>query len=66
MDKPNIQLSGEDGNAFVIISRGLTAIKKWNREHPDNQIDEDEFQHEAMSGDYDHVLQVAMEYFNVS
>ena len=55
---PNIKvkLSGEDGNAFSIIGRVLKAMKK-------AKVSEEErtqFKKEAMSGDYDNLLQVVM------
>jgi hypothetical protein len=69
MDKPNIQLSGEDGNAFSMISKASRLIKLWNKDNQDRKevlIDKQEFEKEAMSGDYDHVIQTIMKYFNVS
>ena len=53
-----VQLSGEDGNAFAIISRVLMAMK--HAEVPAETIKQ--FSDEAMSGDYDHVLQTCMKY----
>ena len=55
---PNIdvQLSGEDGNAFVIIGRVSSALR---RADISNDIIE-AFREEAMLGDYDGVLQTAM------
>lgn len=47
-----VQLSGEDGNAFFIIGRVSKALRH-------DGVDADEikaFQREAMSGDYAHVL----------
>lgn len=52
-----VQLTGEDGNAFFIIGRVSAALKAAG--HRDVVP---EFQKEAMSGDYDHVLQTCMEY----
>ncbi len=64
MDKPELELSNQDGNAFMLISRALRELKKWNRDNPDNQIDVDVFEEEATSGDYDHVIQTIMKTFN--
>lgn len=63
MRYPNItvKLVGEDGNAFSIISKIKYALRK-------NKISEEEqseFMKESMSGDYDHVLQTAMNWVNV-
>lgn len=65
-EKPEFQMSGEDGNAFTIIGRAKNTITKWNRENPDKLIDIDEFQREAMSGDYDKIIQTCMKYFEVN
>ena len=60
---PNIevQLSGEDGNAFAIMGTVSKALRK-------NNISEDlivEFRAEAMSGDYDNLLQTCMRWVTV-
>jgi hypothetical protein len=57
-----VQLSGEDGNAMLIIGRVRRALKKANV--PDNEVEQ--FSTEAMSGDYDNVLQTAMKWVDVS
>ena len=61
LDKPRLKLSGEDGNAFSIIGRARRAAKKagWTEEKITA------FQDDAMSGDYNHVLQTCMKYFEV-
>ena len=61
---PNVKvnLSDEDGNAFSIIARVRRALLKAGV-RPD-QIEE--FCTEAMSGDYDHLLQTAMKWVDVS
>jgi hypothetical protein len=51
-----VPLVGEDGNAFFIIGRVQRALKHGGV--PASEIEE--FQNEAMSGDYDHLLQTAM------
>jgi menaquinone-dependent protoporphyrinogen IX oxidase len=55
----DVQLTGQDGNAFFIIARVSRALK--DAGHRDAV---DEFRREAMSGDYDHVLVTCMEYVN--
>jgi len=60
---PNVtvQLTGQDGNAFAVLGACKKAIKKAGL---DNEVWE-EFQKEAMSGDYNHLLSTAMSYFDV-
>ena len=53
-----VQLTGEDGNAFFIIGRVTKAMKKAN---VDKSVI-DAFTNEAMSGDYDNVLRTCMKY----
>lgn len=56
-----VQLSGEDGNAFFIIGRVNRALKNGGA----TKAEIDEFQKDAMSGNYDHVLQTVMRWVNV-
>lgn len=51
-----VQLSGEDGNAFFIMGRVARALRDAGIKQPEI----DAYQAEAMSGDYDHVLQTTM------
>ncbi|KKN04830.1 hypothetical protein LCGC14_1093530 [marine sediment metagenome] len=60
LEKPNVKLVGEDGNAFAIIGKVSTALKKKGL---GDQVKK--FQEEAMSGDYDNVLRTAMKYANI-
>lgn len=57
----SVQLTGEDGNAFFIASRVRTALDRAG--HKDAAV---EFFNEALSGDYDHLLQTAMKYVDVN
>lgn len=53
-----VKLVGEDGNAFSIIGRTTQALRRAG-------VSQDEisaFQEEAMSGDYDNVLQTVMKW----
>jgi hypothetical protein len=52
----DVQLSGEDGNAFLIIGSVAKALRRANVE--DTEINA--FREEAMSGNYDNVLRAAM------
>jgi Domain of unknown function (DUF4314) len=51
-----VQLSGEDGNAFAILGRTTAALRQAGV--PQGEIDA--FFAEATSGDYDHLLQTTM------
>jgi len=56
-----VKLVGEDGNAFLILSRV-------NREMKRHRIPKDvikSFIKEATDGDYDHLLRTCMKYVNV-
>ncbi|CAH1211671.1 conserved hypothetical protein [Candidatus Nitrotoga sp. BS] len=55
-----VQLTGEDGNAFLILGRVRLAILKSN--HPELA---EAFLQEAMKGDYDHLLQTCLSYVSV-
>lgn len=57
MQKLNLELDGLDGNAFSLIGHFRREAKraKWTAEEI-KKVQED-----AMSGDYDHLLQVLME-----
>lgn len=59
--KPKVTLTGENGNAYNIMGLCFRAAKKagWDQERIDA------LQHEMTSGDYDHLLQTAMRYFDV-
>lgn len=56
-----VKLTGTDGNAFAIMGKVSTALKRGG--HADLVV---EFQKEAMSGDYDHVLITCMSYVHVT
>ena len=58
----HVQLSDEDGNAFVIIAR----IRRALREAGINGDEIESFATEAMSGDYDNVLATAGRWVAVS
>ena len=51
-----VQLTGGDGNAFVVMGTVTKALKRAGV--PKEEIDE--FRTEAMAGDYDHLLQTCM------
>jgi hypothetical protein len=59
--KPKVKLIGCDGNAWAIMSACRTAAREagWSTEEWTT------VKKEMMSGDYDHLLQVAMEHFDV-
>lgn len=60
MNKPVVKLIGKDGNAFAIIGEVSKALKKNGQS---NLVKE--YQTKAMSGDYDNLLRVSMEYVDI-
>ena len=56
-----VKLIGEDGNAFNILGRCQQAARRAGL--PKDEIDA--FIKEATSGDYDHLLQTAMRWFEI-
>lgn len=56
-----VQLTGEEGNAFYILGVVQRALKKAGIAADEVK----EFMAEAMSGDYDHLLQTAMAWVDV-
>jgi hypothetical protein len=61
-EKPTVNLSGIDGNAFIILGTVTKALKQngADKEYIDKYLEE------ARSGDYDHLLQVSMQYVDVT
>ena len=59
--KPKLSMVGEDGNAFSIMARASKVARAagWS----DEKIEA--YRKEAMDGDYDHLLMVTMEHFDV-
>lgn len=56
-----VTLTGHDGNAFAVLGQCREAAR-------DAGLSEDEianFMAEAMAGDYDHLLQTAMRWFEI-
>lgn len=53
-------LVGIDGNAFVIIATTAKALRRAGA----SKAFEEAYRKEAMSGDYDHVLQTSMAYLD--
>ena len=56
-----VTLTGQDGNAFAVLGQCRGAAR-------DAGLSDDEiaaFMDEAMAGDYDHMLQTAMRWFEV-
>ena len=60
-NKPELNLIGQDGNAFFILGKAIKEAKRagWDSEKIK------EFQEKAMGGDYNQLLQTCMEYFDV-
>lgn len=57
----SVTLVGRDGNAFAIMG----AVKQAMSRAKVAKADIDAYMDEAMSGDYDHLLQVTMQTVNV-
>jgi len=57
--KPQLELVGHDGNAFVILGRARKVALK-------HGLPWDAIHKEATSGDYDHLLQTMMKHFEVN
>lgn len=55
--KPICKLVGEDGNAFAIMGRVTSSLRKAGYSHLVKQ-----YQQEATSGGYDRLLNVSLEY----
>jgi len=58
-NKPKLMLVGDDGNAFAILSKAAKVAKA-------NGLNWNKILKEATSGDYDHLLQTIIKYFEVS
>lgn len=61
IERPVVKLIGQDGNALNIIGLCKQAARKagWSKERVDAIVKD------MMSGDYNHLLYVAMEHFDV-
>jgi hypothetical protein len=57
-----VQLSGNDGNAFAIMGAVRSALKKAGATPQELE----QYQEESMSGDYDNLLRVASQWVNVA
>jgi len=55
-----VKLTGENGNAFAILGKVNKALRRAG--YPEQAK---AYMDEAMSGDYDHLLQVTMQYVEV-
>ena len=64
MPKYNItvELVGHDGNAFAIMGRVRSALKKAGA----TEEELTQYSNESMSGDYDNLLRVAMQWVEVA
>jgi alkylhydroperoxidase family enzyme len=60
--RPEVQLTGSDGNAFAVMGAVSKALRRAGNDPEVIAA----FRAEATSGDYDHVLQTAMAYAEVS
>jgi hypothetical protein len=61
---PNVivKLTGQDGNAFAILG----ACQRAARRAKLSESDIEKFKQEATDGDYNHLLQTCMKWFNIT
>ena len=57
-----VRITGTDGNAFFILGRVASAVRRAGVSDDDIE----KFHEEATSGDYDHLLATCIKYFDVS
>jgi hypothetical protein len=57
-----VQLSGNDGNAFAVMG----AVKSALKEAGASKEELDQYLSDSMSGDYDNLLRVAMDWVEVA
>ena len=57
----SVQLSGNDGNAFAVMGAVKSALKKAGA----SKEEIEQYITDSMSGDYDNLLRVAMEWVKV-
>jgi hypothetical protein len=58
--KPIVRLTGENGNAFLILGKVSNTLEAAGMKE-----EAEAFMKEATKGDYDHLLRTACEYVNV-
>lgn len=59
MAKPDLNLRDMDGNAFNLLAKAKRVAEA-------NNMDWATIQKEATAGDYDHLLQILMQHFEVT
>ena len=57
-----VQLTGNDGNAFAIMG----AVQKALKQAGATRDELDQYMNESMAGDYDNLLRVAMDWVEVN
>ena len=57
-----VQLSGNDGNAFAVMGAAKSALKEAGA----SKEELEQYLADSMSGDYDNLLRVAMEWVDVA
>jgi len=61
-DNVTVTLAGQDGNAFAVMAKVSSALRKEGVSEDDVQ----QYISESMSGDYDNLIVTAMKWVNVS
>ena len=57
-----VQLSGAEGNAYAVMAKVSTALRRAGVSDADVGL----YRDESLSGDYDHLLRTAMAWVNVA
>jgi len=60
-EKPEVKLTGEDGNAFYILGKVIKEMERAGATKDEIK----RYKEEAMSGDYNNLLTVTMEFVDV-
>lgn len=60
-EKPQVELIGRDGNAYAIMGKVVMKLKEEG--YSEEEISK--YKEQAMSGDYDNLLRVTMEWVEV-
>ena len=60
-ERPTLKLIGTDGNAFAVLAKARAALKAEGY----SKAEIERYTEEATAGDYDHLLRVTMEWFDV-
>lgn len=60
MPQPRLKMVGEDGNAWAILARARKTLRKTGESEEEVQ----KYLKEARAGDYNHLIQTTMRWFD--